>query len=184
MADETYQERLQAEENVTSQRVDTAVRHALAAYSRRAIIGFVILAVGIGLAVKVESDHNADQREQIVNQGEQAQQSIVVSGDAIAVAGCNRDYDTIDTLRDELERSLVRIDLLEKEGTYTPRQAQVGRDATKDILKRYKLPDCRFADDVLTANPGKPTTVPEPRYPNDPQQQESERNEEPVTIVP
>lgn len=157
--------------------VQQRVSEALGRYRRQAVVGFVLLLAGIGAALAVESEHNAAQRDQIIRQGKEAEQSIIRSGDAVAVSGCNRDYNTIDSLRDELERSLLRIDSLEADGTYSKHQADVSREATKDILKKYTLPDCRRADDVLTAKPGKTVLVPTARYPNDPQQRKDEQRE-------
>lgn len=157
--------------------IDKRIREGIARYRRQAIAGFVILLVGLGLAAHVESKHNSAQRTEIRDQATQSQHAIVSSGDAVAVSDCNRDYNTIDGLRDELERSLIRLDQLEKDGVYTHAQAQAGRDSTFDILQRYTLPDCRLADDVLTANPGKAIIVPKPRYPDDPQQREDEKRE-------
>ena len=178
MANETYQERLQAEENVTSSRVESAVREAVRAYQRRAVVGFVILLAGLGGAVYLDAQHGDDARKAIAEQGDKQDAAIIRSGDAIAVSGCNRDYETIDALRDQLEVQLVRIDALEADGTYTTRQAEVGRQSTKDFLAKYKLPDCRHADDVLTQNPGESVPVIEPRYPDDPEQLADEKREE------
>lgn len=160
-----------------TQYVDQRVRNALGRYRQQAVIGFVILLLGLGAGVAVEREHNSTQRDQIEQKSAEAQRAIVTSGDAIAVSGCNRDYETIDALRDQLERSLLRIDQLEKAGTYTHAQAQAGRDSTFEFLQRYKLPDCRNADDVLTANPGEAIVVPLARYPNDPLQKADEANE-------
>lgn len=171
------QEPTSPHEEVIERRCRKAVKDAVRAYQRNAIIGFLILLAGIGGAIYLDGQHNSDQREQILSQGQQQDKAIVASGDAVAVAGCNRDYRTIDSLRDELERSLLRIDSLEADGTYSKHQADVGREATRDILARYKLPDCRRADDILTTKPGEVPTAPEARYPDDPQQRADEERE-------
>lgn len=157
--------------------VDECVDRALSRYRMQAAIGFVILFLGILAAGTIERSHNADQRDQIEAQAVASDDRIVKSGDAVAVGGCNRDYATIDALRDQLEVQLLRIDSLVADGTYTPRQGQVAKDSTDDFLNKYKLPDCREAAKVLTAEPAVGVTVPEPRYPDDPQQKASERKE-------
>lgn len=157
--------------------VTKRVNDALKRYRNQATVGFALLLLGLVGAFYVDSTHNTDQREQLAKESHAAQKSIVRSGDVVAVSGCNRDYNTIDSLRDQLERSLSRIDGLEADGTYSKRQADVARDATRDILKEYQLPDCREADDVLTAKPGKQVAIPVARYPNDPQQKQDEKQE-------
>jgi hypothetical protein len=155
---------------VVQQTKDTAERAASAAASRvrnRALVGFIILLLGllvVGYTVQVESDKSRAQ--------------IVKSGDAIAVGSCNRDYTVIDSLRDELERSFARIDSLEADGTYSKHQADVARESTGHFLEKYKLPDCRSAETILTDDPEAEVTVPVPRYPDDPQQLRSEAAEE------
>ena len=168
-ADET----LAAQEKVIQGRIKNAIR----AYQRRAIGGFLVLFLGLGGAFYLDRQHNEDRRKEIIQQGAKQDRAIVASGDAIAITGCNRDYETIDALRDQLEVSLKRIDSLEKDGTYSPRQAEVARDSTREFLSKYHLPDCREADNTLTAEPKKPIIVPAPRYPDDPEQRKDEKRD-------
>ncbi len=171
--DEAAGENLAAQEKVIQGRINAGVRE----YQRRAAIGFVVLVVGIGGAIYLDGQHNADQRQEIEKVSNAQDRAIIHSGDVIAVSGCNRDYNTIDALRDELERQLLRVDALEKDGTLSPRLADASRQSTLELLDRYKLPDCRRADDILTARPGKKVRIPLARYPNDPQQRKSEAQE-------
>lgn len=130
------------------------------------LVAWIFLAGIIGYALYIDDKHSSQSRD-----------AIVTSGRAVSVSGCNRDYDTIDALRDQLENSLERIDLLVQDGTYTPRQAEIARKSTKDVLANYTLPDCRVAATVVTSDPNKDTYVPDPRYPNDPKQLSDEGQE-------
>lgn len=150
----------------TEEYVDKRVNEALSAYRRQALVGFLILLVGL-IAASVRTETLSDN----------SRQAIVDSGDVVAVSGCNRDYDTIDALRDQLEVSLDRIDQLERDGTYTHAQAKAGRESTHQFLDKYQLPDCRPVQNILTAEPGASFRIPEPRYPGDPQQQADEARE-------
>jgi len=161
------------QERVINERVNSA----LSGYRMQASVGFVILFLGLGVSGYIERDHNADQRNQIAAQAHASDQRIVQSGDAVAVGGCNRDYETIDALRDQLEVQLLRIDSLVADGTYTQRQGEVAKDSSNDFLKKYTLPDCREAAKVLTFKPGEPINIPTPRYPDDAQQKASEEKE-------
>ncbi len=139
-------------------------REAFNAYRRNAVIGFLILLFGLGF---VQWDNNktaANARKDIAAQSVQADRAIVKSGRAVSVAGCNRDFDTIASLRKQIRIGLRRIDRLEADGTYTKAQADAGREAQTRFLREYKLPDCRSALDIVTDNPRKLGPTPPPKY--------------------
>lgn len=96
-----------------------------------------------------------------------AQDAIVSSGAAVAVDGCNRDFDTITNLRVFLERTKRIQQRSVANGVLTPEQAKRGEAFYDLLLNNYPLPDCRAADDVITADPDEVPKAPIPRYPGD-----------------
>lgn len=159
---ESFEHLEPADKEYVNERVDQVLR----SYRRQAIIGFLILLIGVAAAFYRGQTLANDSRDAIVD-----------SGDVVAVSGCNRDYETIDALRDQLEVSLDRIDQLEADGTYTKAQASAGRESTHQFLDKYQLPDCRPVSSILSSDPDGRFTVPPARYPNDPQQQADEKRE-------
>jgi hypothetical protein len=102
-----------------------------------ALLAFLVLAFGIAFALAaVEGQSNRgfqDNRE--------SRKALIVSGRAVAVVACNRNYDTIKVLRDIL--------IAAKAGESNERGAEFYDTA----LKNLKLPDCRdvlmtLSDDV------------------------------------
>lgn len=134
----------------TERAADKASKHTL----KQATIGYLILFMGI--LMMYLNGQSTSQRER---------EAIVESGRVVSVDGCNRDYETIATLRDEIEASKDRTLKLVKEGTLTEAQAMRSINETDDFLERYVLPDCRKAEEVLTSDPDQVNRVPKPKYP-------------------
>lgn len=146
-------------------------------FSNPQLVAFLIVVIGFGASLALNNRYHNATTEKVNQQGEASRKAIVKSGDAISVTGCNRDYDTIDTLRDELEKSADRVHRFVREGTLSVAQGERQIAETRDLLKRYKLPDCRQADEILTSNPKAKIVVPKARYPDDPQQLKDEAGE-------
>lgn len=101
----------------------------------------------------------------IAHIGAKSREQVVRSGDIVAVAGCNRDYEDRVAVRGVLLASkeftvnaFKRLNLSEAE-----KEARL--QFYDDRLAELPLPDCRLADDVLTDDPDSPLVVPEAFYP-------------------
>lgn len=132
---------------------------------RRAVLGFMILLVGIGVSLYVNNHDAANARKATVN-----------SGRAVAVDGCNRDFRDKDDFRGLLLRLKVANDssfrtnkVAFKAGKITP-QAYAslvrGHDAAvkfyTDSLNDQKYPNCGKARSIVTDDPSKTVVVPYP----------------------
>ncbi len=104
-------------------------RHTLRKYRNSAIVGFLILAIGMGASQVANNHAAADGRARIVD-----------SGNAVAVTGCNRDFNTSLRQRQALYRQPDRSN----GQPLTPEQ----RDQI--IRQLTPLPDCRQARNVVT----------------------------------
>jgi hypothetical protein len=136
-----------------------AVRDALNRYSRRAVVGFVVLFAAFLANVFWENRLSMQGRD-----------AIVASGRVIAVDGCNRDYVDREKFRDLLLRGQASLKLSLKAGNITQDQYDQGVEFYGQQLAAYPQLDCRSALHVITADPTKVTRTPIPCYPNNPQQ--------------
>lgn len=132
----------------------TVSKHRIRSYAKGALVGFVILLAGVGLAFR-EGTLRANG----------ARDAIVRSGSVIAVDGCNRDFRSISNLRGIIDNSRTQLKSYERDGTISHEQYLRGLAEIDKQLKTYPLPDCRKADDVLTANPNKVPEAPVPLHP-------------------
>lgn len=96
-----------------------------------ALSAFLILAIGIAFSLAAIGG----QSNRGFQDNRESRKALIVSGRAVAVVACNRNYDTIKVLRDIL--------IAAKAGGNNERGAEFYDTA----LKNLKLPDCR---DVLT----------------------------------
>ena len=140
-----------------TEQTDKAVRKALAKFSRRAVLGFVVLFLASLGNVWYASHISKGARSAVVN-----------SGYAVAIDGCNRDFRSTETLRLLLKSSRALTLQAAKSGN-------ISRDRINESLRFYdsqlealKLPDCRKSDDVITDDPQASIMIPEPLYPGSP----------------
>lgn len=131
------------------------------------LAAFVILFAGFAGSLILNNNFQTQTTNKVQKQAVASRNAIVKSGDAIAVQGCNRDFNTISILRAQLKDNLNRIDALVADGTYSHRQGKEAKRSINTLLAKYRLPDCRIADDILTGNPKDKIVVPTPRYPGD-----------------
>lgn len=130
--------------------VETAADRAATRVRNRSLIGFLILLFGIMLTFYVD------------NQGRQdARNSIVTSGNAVAVHACNQDFKLIDVFRVEVQRSVERLEKLPPSPDTTQRL-----EASQRFLDSYTLPDCRDAR-IVTTDPAAVKAPPSPHFPGD-----------------
>jgi hypothetical protein len=121
-----------------------AVRKSMRIYTRSALLGFVILLVGVGVALSTAA-----------RTGDDARQSIVQSGKAIAVEGCNRDY---------VDRQNFRVTL---EVFAAAAKRQGNQDSIRfwrDVIALNPQLDCRKAQEILTDDPDATIPVIPPYY--------------------
>ena len=131
-------------------------RRALKHYSRRSLVGFLVLLVGVALAIHGNS---------VTNQN--ARVAIVKSGKALAVDGCNRDFQAIGRQRGLLLRAQAASEKEFQKGHMTVQQHALAVKFYSEELSHIPLPDCRKARNILTDDPNAPIRVPTPLHPPD-----------------
>lgn len=134
--------------------ISGGARHALKIYSRRSLVAFLVLLVGIGYAIHESNTSSTSGRTAIVN-----------SGRALAVDSCNRDFQSIGRQRGLLERAKAQTTKALKKGQVSREQADDAYKFYADELARIPLPDCRKAKLILTDDPKKPIKQPVPLHP-------------------
>jgi hypothetical protein len=81
--------------------------------------------------------------------------SIVASGRAVAVDGCNRDFRDREAVRGVLVAAENSVKRQIARKIISDEQATDALQFYASQLRRLKLPDCREADDLLTSSPDK-----------------------------
>lgn len=135
-------------------RIDNRGSKHLRRYTRGAVAAFVGLVVALGYSFYAAGNDSEAQRDQIV-----------LSGSAIAVDGCNRDFKTIQGLRSILIASRDFQAAALKRGDITQAQYDVALEFYGRNLRAIPLPDCRVAGKILTSDPDAKVRVPQPSYP-------------------
>lgn len=125
--------------------------------ARKATVGFLILLAGVGF-----TQYSSDQV------GRESRDAIVQSGRALAVDGCNRDFNSIQRLRSLLQSAQSAQRRAFLKGQVTPTQYAEGVKFYTEQLAQTPLPDCRHARNILTDDPSKPIQVPTPLHPPEP----------------
>ena len=139
-------------------------REAFAHYRRNAVVGFLILLLGIGFVQWDNQKDNSDARKEIAAKSVQSDRAIVKSGRAVSVAGCNRDYVTIARLRELILAGREDIRNYVAEGTLNPEQGARAQKRITAQVKEYPLPDCREARRIVTDNPRDLGPIPPPKF--------------------
>lgn len=137
-----------------TQQTEHAVRKALRTWRRGAVTAFVVLAAAIGYVQWDSSKQNADGRD-----------AIVTSGRAVAVDGCNRDFDDRKSFRDLFGRLILATDLSIERGNTTPAQGALAKAFYVGELAKLPLFDCAKSKTIVTDDPGRTTRIPDPRHP-------------------
>jgi hypothetical protein len=150
------------------EQIGTEVQRASKRVRDRALVGFIILLIGIGVVYNVGQHHTAEQRKEVRNQATAQARAVAQSGRAVAVEGCNRDFNTMSALRASYSSAQALTEAAGKRGEITPRQLETARKFYSDQLAKLTLPDCRLAARILTTNPKTPVQVPTPLYPGMP----------------
>lgn len=127
-----------------------AVHKAVGKYVRGAVVGFLVLLVGIGFAL-----HDANS----------ARHAVVQSARAVAVSSCNGRYQDREGLRNLLISAERQIPREVKRGNMTPEQAASAKVFYFSQLHKLKLPDCRAAARIITDDPDSTTRIPVALHP-------------------
>ena len=122
-----------------TEQTERAVSKRLRSYRRSALAGFLVLAIGIGIAL-FETQHQADR----------SRAAVVASGKTVAIEGCNRDYERDVKFRFLLQRLK---DSARANKTATAEQKATAVAFYDAQLKRFVLPDCRKSESLLTDDP-------------------------------
>lgn len=154
------------------QDIDIAVERTSKHLMRRALVGFLILFVGLLIAFYVNQQQYGISKDQYAANRKTAiaqRQAIVDSGRAVSVDGCNRDFNTITKLRGILITSKDFAKSAYKEGSISRDRYSRSIKFYDDQLAELRLPDCRKAKTVVNQDPKTPVRIPVPRYPGDKQ---------------
>jgi hypothetical protein len=129
------------------------IRAALKHYTRRAMLGYVIL-----FLAAVGNVYYARYK------GDQARDAIVRSGNAVAVVGCNRDFVDREKFRALLRRLKQSTDESFKNGRSTAGQHEAAVKFYTDELGNYTSIDCRASQHTISDNPLARFAEPAPCY--------------------
>lgn len=144
-----------------SMQTERAVRKALWQYGKRAILGYVLLLAGIVIALlMIESDRDTRRAD-----AAQSRHALVVSGRAVSVSGCNRDFRTTKVLRGVLVASKRFNEQRLHRKEVTLEGFNRANAFYNDQLSRLALPDCRDAEHLLTDDPHEPIPQIPPLFP-------------------
>lgn len=135
---------------------ERAVRKALRVYSRRAIIGFIVLFLAFTANVLYSNHVASSGRDAVIN-----------SGNIVAVSGCNRDYRSAQAIRGVLIASKDFTKQAIKRGSLSPSEAIDRLNFYDTQLAKLPLPDCRQSASVLTDNPNVFRIAPHPLWTDD-----------------
>lgn len=122
-----------------SEQTHRAADKAVKRYAKRSLAGFLILLAGVGGALIQTARYSGEARE-----------AIVKSGRAVAVAGCNRDFDTTKRLRAIFDRLSAANDAAHSAGRVPDSQYKQAADFYASEKARLKLPDCVEAENLIT----------------------------------
>jgi len=151
---------------------EAAAEHAARHVSKRATIGFVILAIGLILTVFVGGQRIQDlgrtQRNAIKNTALESTAQAKRAGEVVTIQGCNRDFKSTEKIRALLIRLKQANDISFQMGRITAAQHKVAADFYLDQLKRINLPDCRESIEAFNTNVDSLRPLPQPLYPGAP----------------
>jgi hypothetical protein len=151
---------------VIRQEASAGTRKALAAYVRGALVGFVLLAVGVGYGLHDNTQVAKDGRAGLAQQ----QSAIVLSGQAVSVEGCNRDFRSAQQQQGLFTRLRASNLRAYKAGRINYTQYRSGDKFYADEYRHIVLPDCRKVKSLLTLDtPNHPIAVETPLYPGSPE---------------
>lgn len=122
-----------------------------------ALAGFLVLLAGIAGAFYA-SGHDASQ----------ANSAIVKSGRVVSVSGCNRDYVTVNRLRNVLKRSEDFQHAALARGDISLEQFERSRAYFDQQLDGLPQVDCRSSATIITDDPNDIGAVPKPLHPPEP----------------
>lgn len=138
---------------------------ALAGYVKGALVGFLLLLFGVGYGLHNNTNVAKAGRTGLAQQ----QRAIVLSGQAVSVEGCNRDFRTGQQQIKFYSRARFTNLRNYKQSKLTYKQYRVGDKFYSDAIADVILPDCRKVKDILTLDtPNKPVRVQTPLYPGSP----------------
>lgn len=139
--------------------------NALKRYVRNAVVGYIVLLVGVGGTFAIGQHNDSTARERDRETGQAVVKTIVRSGNIVAVEGCNRDYRTTKKVRAILQAAQQGITRNYKNGLMTKAQFEQALDFYTKQLATLPLPDCRGATKILNSDPDKPQKHIIPLYP-------------------
>lgn len=147
----------QAQRDFIQEHSQTTAVAAVRSYTRAAMVGFVLLLGGVGYTLYDARQFSNESRDAIVN-----------SGRAVAIDGCNRDFES----SQRFTKLLIRADKASasdrKAGNITAAVRLHAKEFyANEIRESSRFPDCRNAASVITDNIDATVRLPVPRFPGD-----------------
>lgn len=136
-----------------TEQTERAVRKSLRTYSRRAVVGFILLFAAFMANVLYIN--------KIADDGRHA---VIKSGNIVAVDGCNRDYRSAQAVRGVLIASKDFTQQAVRRGTIPPQEALERLNFYNTQLASLPVPDCRRSAKVLTDDPNVALLPPTPLW--------------------
>jgi hypothetical protein len=149
----------------TVKAVEKGTRNGVRHYRNRAVIGFLILLLGL-VAVRWADNERANEavKDRVATANAQ-RAAIVKSGNVVAVDGCNGRFRDRVEIRSVLQSSKDFLAREYKKGNITEARFKESSAFYDERLSGLPLPDCRKAANILTTDPNKVLPVPDPLYP-------------------
>lgn len=122
-------------------------------FKNEVAVGYIILFLGVLGAYWVDYGHNRDARE-----------AIVASGNAVAVEGCNRDFDNAKARIESARLSLEQLEANRRRGIVEDEDYRRTKRAYMRLIASIKVPDCRDVVNVITDEPTAYDGTPAPKY--------------------
>jgi len=145
-----------------------ATTKALRKYTRGALLGFLILLIGL-VVVREEDRKRADDAFQArVKVANTQRQAIVKSGTVVAVDSCNQRFKDRVEVRSILTAAAKASEAQYKQGEITKARYDRSKQFYRERLEGLPLPDCRDTVNVLTTDLDEVPPIPKALHPGSP----------------
>jgi predicted negative regulator of RcsB-dependent stress response len=148
---------------VSEKHSEAVATRVLARFRRSAVVGFVILALGLIGGQYQGFEQQSHDRAARTKAANAQRKAIVESGNIVAVEGCNLNFRAIQGTRGVLEDAKVSLEKNRKKLT-DEQYRQAIAFYNDELDNKLKLPDCRAAGHILTTDPAKVGTPELPLY--------------------
>lgn len=148
-----------------------ATSKALKRYSLGALLGFLILFVGLVVVRHEDANRAKEATAARIAVADSQRKAIVQSGTVVAVGGCNERFKDRQEVRAVLEASKAESLKAYNAGDITKERLRRSLAFYDQRLDGLPLPDCRQSQNILTTDINAVPPVPKPLYPGSPDAQ-------------